>query len=218
MTTNQQQFYRRAFYLAIFTIGYNVIEGLVSIFLGYEDETLVLFGFGIDSFIEVISGLGILQMVLRIRKNPGDPVSGFEVRALKITGYAFFALSFGLTAGIVVNLINGHKPESTLWGTLISIISIVVMSLLVMMKERVGKALGSAPVLADANCTMVCIYMSIVLLISSVLYELTGFAYADILGTAGLIWFSVAEGREALEKARERSYETDCCHEEGCQK
>ncbi|MGE5424694.1 MAG: cation transporter [Syntrophothermus sp.] len=216
----KEKLYIVALYLAIFTIGYNLIEGLVSTFFGFEDETLTLFGFGIDSFIEVISGIGILQLVLRIRQNPDKPVSGFEIRALKITGFSFLALSAGLTIGIIFNLIAGRKPESTFWGVIISGISIIVMIGLVILKKRTGKALQSAPILADANCTLVCIYMSLVLLGSSLLYELTGFAYADVIGTAGLVWFSISEGRESLEKAKERSYECCSCHEKGadCQK
>ena len=69
-------------------------------------------------------------------------------------------------------------------------------------KKSVGKKLHSDPIIADANCTKVCIYMSIVLLISSLIYELTGFAYADAIGAAGLIYFSVSEGKESFEKAR----------------
>jgi divalent metal cation (Fe/Co/Zn/Cd) transporter len=210
MTEAPGHLYRVAAWLAVFTIGYNLAEGLVSMFFGYSDETLALFGFGVDSFIEVISGIGILQMVMRIGRNPGSPVSSFEVRALRITGYGFYLLSVGLAAGIVINLVEGHTPESTFWGTVIALISIVVMAWLVWMKKRTGRALKSDAILADARCTMVCIYMSLVLLASSVLYDFTGFAYADVIGAAGLIWFSFNEGREALEKARKMSY-TECC-------
>lgn len=61
---------------------------------------------------------------------------------------------------------------------------------------------NSEPIIADANCTKVCVYMSLVLLASSLIYEFTGFAYADIIGAAGLIYFSVSEGKEAFEKAK----------------
>ena len=85
--------YRQALFLSIFTIVYNILEGFISMFLGYKDETLSLFGFGIDSFIEVISGLGILLMVLRIKKDlPGSKISS-ETAALRITGYSFYGLS-----------------------------------------------------------------------------------------------------------------------------
>lgn len=83
-------------------------------------------------------------------------------------------------------------------GLVISIISIAVMWALVMGKRKVGCALNLQPILSDANCTMVCIYMSVVLLISSLIYELTGFGFVDSIGALGLIWFSYNEGKEAF--------------------
>ena len=204
MTDTEQKLYRRAYYLSLFTIFYNIIEGVVSMALGYEDETLSLFGFGADSFIEVISGIGIAVMILRIKHNPGSPKSSFEITALKITGAAFYMLSAGLFAGIVINIVNGHKPETTLWGVIISLVSIAVMVWLMNAKKSVGGKLDSDPIIADASCTKICVYMSLVLLGSSLVYELTGFAYADVIGAAGLIYFSVTEGREAFEKVRGR--------------
>lgn len=178
-------------------------------FLGYEDETLSLFGFGADSFIEVMSGVGIAVMIMRIRQNPGSSRSRFEIRALKITGIAFFLLSAGLITGIVINLITRNKPETTLWGIIISIVSIAVMLWLMNAKKNVGKKLRSDPVIADANCTKVCVYMSVVLLVASLVYELTGFAYADAIGAAGLAYFSTTEGIEAFEKAKGKECECD---------
>lgn len=176
--------------------------------LGYEDETLTLFGFGADSFIEVISGLGIAIMILRIKNNPASEISRFEKRALQVTGTSFYLLSAGLLVGIILNIVNHHKPETTLWGIVISLISIAVMFWLMNAKKSTGKKLNSEPVVADANCTKICVYMSIVLLASSLVYELTGFAYADVIGAAGLIYFSVSEGKEAFEKAEGK--ECDC--------
>jgi divalent metal cation (Fe/Co/Zn/Cd) transporter len=195
--------------LSLFTIFYNIAEGIVSMAMGYEDETLSLFGFGADSFIEVISGIGIAVMISRIRQNPENPKSKFEITALKITGTAFYLLSAGLFAGIVLNLINHHKPETTVWGIIISVISIAVMFWLMKTKKSVGRKLKSEPIIADGNCTKICVYMSVVLLVSSLVYELTGFAYADLIGAAGLIYFSVSEGREAFEKAKGK----ECCCE-----
>jgi divalent metal cation (Fe/Co/Zn/Cd) transporter len=194
--------YDKAYSLSLFTIIYNIIEGVVSMFFGYTDETLALFGFGVDSLIEVLSGVGIAVMVLRIRKNPESPVSRFESGALRTTGIAFYLLSAGLFAGIILNFISRHKPETTIWGVVVSVISIAVMIWLMNSKKSVGKQLNSEPVLCDANCTKVCVYMSVVLLVSSLIYELTGFQYADLIGAAGLIYFSVMEGREAFEKIR----------------
>jgi len=207
--TREQKLYRQAYWLSLFTIFYNIIEGVVSMALGYEDETLALFGFGVDSFIEVISGLGIAIMILRIRQNPDSSKSTFEITALKVTGTAFYLLSAGLLVGIVLNLVTNHKPETTFWGIIISLVSILVMVWLMYAKKSVGKQLNSEPIIADSNCTKICVYMSIVLLASSLIYELTGFAYADVIGAAGLVWFSVSEGREAFEKAKGKSCSCD---------
>ncbi len=73
-----KKLYRTAFALALFTIFYNIVEGIISTYLGFEDESLALFGFGTDSFIEVISGLGIAHMVLRIQKNPDSNRDNFS--------------------------------------------------------------------------------------------------------------------------------------------
>lgn len=206
------KYWSYALWLALFTIVYNLAEGLISIFFGISDETLTLFGFGIDSFIEVMSGIGILAMVLRIRQHPDTPRSQFERTALRVTGTSFYLLAIGLGITAIYNLFTAHKPETTLPGLIISIVSIAVMWLLVLGKRKVGRALASSPILADANCTMVCVYMSVVLLVSSLIYELTGFGFVDSIGALGLIYFSYNEGKESFEKAAGMD---DCCENEG---
>jgi len=205
----ENKLYRRAYQLSLFTIFYNVVEGIVSMIIGYHDETLTLFGFGVDSYIEVMSGIGIAVMILRIRQNPNSSKNEFEIKALKITGTAFYLLSVGLLIGIIMNIINKHKPETTFWGIVISLISIIVMVWLMTAKKNVGRRLNSKPVISDSNCTKICVYMSIVLLVSSLIYEITGFAYADAIGAAGLIYFSVTEGKEAFDKANGKTFACD---------
>ena len=213
MSKTEKQLYKQAYQLSLFTIIYNVLEGVLSMIMGYQDETLTLFGFGVDSFIEVLSGIGIAVMIQRIKNNPDSSKTPFEIKALKITGTAFYLLAIGLLAGIIVNLVNHHRPETTLWGMIISITSIVVMVWLMNSKKSVGKRLHSAAIIADSNCTKVCVYMSLVLLASSVIYEYTGFAYADVIGTAGLIYFSITEGKEAFEKAKGKACSCEKCGE-----
>jgi len=203
-----KKYWTFALWLAVFTILYNLVEGLVSIYFGFQDEALTLFGFGIDSFVEVLSGIGIFAMVLRIRRNPDTSKTSFERTALRITGASFFILAAGLTVTAIYNLATGHKPSTTLPGLIISGISIFSMWMLVWSKRKVGNFLHSAPILADANCTLVCIYMSLVLLGSSLIYLLTGIGFFDSLGAIGLVVFSIKEGRESFEKAKSLS---DCC-------
>ena len=202
-TGNLQQFryWNYALWLALFTIFYNFAEGLISIFFGYSDEALTLFGFGVDSFIEVMSGIGILAMVLRIRQHPDTSRTQFEKTALRITGTSFYLLAAGLAITSIYNLFTAHKPTSTLPGIIISVISIAMMWALVTGKRKVAHALNSQPILSDANCTMVCIYMSVILLASSLIYQLTGFGLVDSIGALGLIYYSYSEGKEAFEKA-----------------
>jgi len=198
--------YKWAFGFAVFSIIYNIGEGLISTYLGYEDESLALFGFGSDSFIEVISGIGIAHMIIRIQKSKISDRGNFERTALRITGFAFYALVLGLVITSIYNILSGNNPITTFWGVVISTISILVMWLLVAGKRKVGIKLNSAPILADANCTMVCVYMSIILLISSGIYELTSIPYIDSIGTLGLSYFAYKEGKECFEKANSNEY------------
>jgi divalent metal cation (Fe/Co/Zn/Cd) transporter len=207
----KELYYKRVLQLAVFTIAYNFIEGIVSIRTGTADETLALFGFGADSFVEVISGIGILQTVIRIRMHPESSAGSFEKRALHITGISFFLLAAGLVIGSIINILQNHKPEATIWGIIISVISLIVMFWLYRSKIHFGKKLNADAVIADGKCTQVCIYMSAVLLISSIVFELTGFGWVDTAGAIGLAWFSFREGKEAFEKARGKDCECTHC-------
>jgi divalent metal cation (Fe/Co/Zn/Cd) transporter len=200
-----ERLFKIAFRLALFTIFYNIAEGLISVYLGYKDESLTLFGFGADSFIEVLSGFGIAHMVLRMQRHPDSNRDNFERTALTITGYSFYALVVGLAGTSMYNLWIGRKPETTFWGVIISIISIGVMAALVYGKRKVGGQLHSDAMLADAECTRVCISMSVILLVSSGVYELTKFAFIDTVGTLGLAYLSFKEGRECFEKVKMNS-------------
>ena len=204
--TENNRLYKLALGFALFTIIYNVAEGLISTYLGFEDESLALFGFGADSFIEVISGIGIAHMILRIQKKPESNKDVFERTALRITGFAFYTLVAALVFTSLYNIWIGHKPITTFWGVVISIVSIVIMWMLVLGKRKVGKELDSEPILSDANCTMVCVYMSIILLISSAFYELWNIPYIDSIGTLALSYFAFKEGKECFEKARSNKY------------
>jgi len=210
MLKKLEQNYRIAFLLSLFTILANLVEGGFSTILGQRDGTLALFGFGLDSFIEVISAVGITIMILRIAQELESPRSKFEVTALKITGVSFYLLTAGLVLTAILNLVTRAKPETALSGLIISLISLSVMIFLYRAKLHVGRKLNSDPIIADANCTKTCIYMSVVLLASSLVYMLTGLTFIDTLGAIGIAWFAFGEGREAFEKAAGRETCTAC--------
>lgn len=199
--------YKRASLLAEITIFYNIVEGLVSVFFGATDQTLSLFGFGIDSFVEVISGVGIWSMVRKMRSNPEAHPGPFERKALQITGTGFYILAVGLAITAGISLYQGHRPETTFWGIVVSVISIFSMCALAYFKVKVGKELDSEAVLEDANCTKTCLYLSIILLLASVGFQLTHIGGIDSIGAVLIAIFSFREGRESFEKSRGEA----CC-------
>lgn len=199
---NLQQLYRTASFLAIITIFYNIAEGVVSVWVGAADETLALFGFGLDSFAEVISGIGIWHMIRRIGHGDHPDPDRFEQRALQITGIGFYLLAATLIATATLSMLQGHRPETTRWGVVISLISIFTMWLLIHYKIKTGTALNSQAILADAACTKTCMQLSLILLAASAGYELTGIGYLDSIGSLFIALLSIREGREAFQKAR----------------
>ncbi len=201
---------KTALVLSIITIVYNVGEGIVAVIFGINDQTLALLGFGVDSFVEVISGIGILHLILRIKNSPGEGRDKFESTALRITGFGFYLLVIGLVAGSVINIIEKNNPSTTLAGIIVSIISILTMYLLMKAKFKVGEKLNSDAIIADAHCTKTCFNLSIILLLSSLLYEVSSIGYFDILGSLGIAYYAFMEGRESFEKAENNKLSCTC--------
>jgi divalent metal cation (Fe/Co/Zn/Cd) transporter len=127
-----------------------------------------------------------------------------------VTGTAFYLLTAGLAATSAWNLYKGHAPETTFWGIVISLVSIFSMWALIHYKTKVGRGLGSNAILADAACTRACMQLSVVLLLASVGYELTGFGGLDSVGALVIALLTFREGREAFEKSR-REVLACCC-------
>jgi len=208
--SNHNSKLKLAFLLSLITIFYNIVEGLISVYFGAGDETLALLGFGVDSFVEVISGIGIAHMIMRMKYSKVQTQDTFEKTALKVTGTVFYILTVGLILGSVLNIIKDVKPETTLPGIIIAGISILTMYWLMTSKLKVGKELNSDAIIADANCTKTCFYLSFILFASSGLYELFSIAYFDILGSLGIAYFAFKEGREAFEKVKSGKLMCNC--------
>ena len=206
----KQKLLKTALILAIITIVYNIAEGLFSVFFGTSNDTLALLGFGVDSFVEVISGIGVLHMVIRMQGSESNTYDKFERQALKITGTAFYLLTAGLIFGSAINIIIGIKPETTIAGIIISSISILTMYFLMKAKLNVGLKLNSDAIIADANCTKTCFYLSFILLGSSLLYAFFKMGWFDIIGSLGIAWFAYTEGREAFEKSNAEKLGCSC--------
>ncbi len=138
-SSDRRYLYQIALWLALATMICNLTEGIIATYFGYRDESLALFGFGADSFIEMISGFGIAHMVLRISRRPNSSRDDFEQIALRITGYGFYTLFVGLLLTSLYNLWIGHEPTTAFSGVIISLISIILMCALIYAKTKVGK-------------------------------------------------------------------------------
>jgi len=208
---NTLRLLRTAFLLSITTIGYNLIEGVVSITFSASEDTLTLFGFGVDSFIEVVSAVGIAHMIYRMRRRSIERWDTFEGTALRITGASFFILAAGLCIGSLIIVLEGITPSSTLPGVIIALVSIATMYVLYTVKLSTGRKLQSDAIIADAGCTKTCFYLSFILLVASGLHEFFQLPFVDTLGSLGIAWYAFKEGREAFEKAHRGNLIGDDC-------
>jgi divalent metal cation (Fe/Co/Zn/Cd) transporter len=184
---------RRAQLLAAASVSYNVIEAVIAITAGLVAGSIALVGFGLDSIIEVSSGLIILWQF----RHP-LPESR-ERRALRLMALSFFALAAYVTVESLRALVGGHEPEPSLVGIGLAAASLVIMPFLSWAQRRTGRSLGSNAVVADSTQTLLCTYLSAVLLAGLVLNATLGWSWADPV--AGLVIAAVAV-REGLEAWR----------------
>jgi divalent metal cation (Fe/Co/Zn/Cd) transporter len=182
---------RRAQLLAGASVTYNVVEAVIAVTAGIVAGSVALVGFGLDSVVEVSSGLIILwQFRHRLPETR-------EQQALRLMAVSFFVLAAYVSVESVRGLISGREPEASPVGIGLAIASLVVMPFLSWAQRRTGRALGSNAVVADSTQTLLCTYLSAVLLIGLVLNATLGWSWADPV--AGLVIAAVAvkEGREA---------------------
>ena len=191
--TRRRQLGRRAQLLAAASVSYNVIEAIIAITAGLVAGSIALVGFGLDSVVEVSSGLIILWQF----RHP-LPESR-ERRALRLMALSFFALAAYVTFESVRTLISGHEPDASPVGIGLATASLLIMPFLSWAQRRTGRSLGSNAVVADSTQTLLCTYLSAVLLTGLVLNATLGWSWADPV--AGLIIAAVAS-REGLQAWR----------------
>ncbi|MCM2279020.1 MAG: cation transporter [Oligoflexia bacterium] len=205
---------RRVIRLSWFTIFYNLLEGLVSIGFGVEDESIALAGFGGDSLIEVASAFFVLWR-FRGEAGLGHGLSlSRERSATRGIGGLFLVLGF-LTAAISLsNLYRGVRPETTLPGIVISCISLSFMFALWRAKKAAALMLDSRTVAQDAACSLACIQLSFVLLAGSAVYQFApGLGWVDAVAALVISGFILREGVEAVRSANRPEFNGGCC---GC--
>lgn len=194
----RQQLEKRARRLSWFTVGYNLLEGVASVVAGALAGSVALVGFGLDSFVESLSG-GVLIWRFRERGElTAHQRERMEERAAKLIGYTFWILGAYVLFESVRKLAAGERPEATTVGIAITVASLVVMPALFWAKRRTATALGSRSLHADAKQTLACVLLSAGVLAGLLLNALAGWWQADPLIAAAIAVVLFREGRETI--------------------
>ena len=196
LAINRQQTAQRGKRLEYFTIAWNTLEGLVAVVAGSMAESISLVGFGIDSFIEVTSGVTLLWRMSEDADIHRRERS--ERLALRIVGVCFLALAVYIGYESVTDLVGKKEPEASLPGIILACVSLVVMPLLSRAKRRVGTALASAAMHADAKQTEFCTYLSAILLGGLLLNQVFGLWWADPAAGVIMVPIIANEGYQGL--------------------
>lgn len=191
---------KRALSLSYFTVGYNILEGLISIFAGLSAGSIALVGFGLDSFVESLSG-GV--MIWRFSKHGTlckEEEEKVEDKAIRMIGYTFFVLGGYVLYESTRKLYLQEIPDTSLLGIIIAIVSVIVMPVLFYAKYRTGKKINSKSLMTDSKQTLACVFLSVTLLIGLGLNYLYGFWQADPVVGLVTVGFLMREGYTALKK------------------
>lgn len=201
-------------FLAVFTVAYNLAEGLVSMGFGWADESLALFGFGADSFIEVGSALIVLWRLMETKGGCAATRLKKERRATLGIGALFLLLALGTALGAVFQLRARQHPATTLPGLIVSSLSLLFMVWLWRAKLRAARALDSRSLAGDAACSRVCIQLSAVLFLGSLLFAVVpGLWWADAGAALVLSGFIAWEGWAGIRAALRPDFSGGCgCH------
>ena len=191
---------RRALRLEYLTVGWNIVEGMVAIAAALAAGSVALLGFGIDSFVESASGSVLIWRLLAERNATDDEqIEQVERRARRLVAASLVLLAVYIAWDSISSLMSNERPEPSLVGIVLAILSLSVMWWLARQKRRVGLALGSRAMTADAFQTDACFWLSLFLLVGIGANALFGLWWADPLAALGMTLFI---GREALEAWR----------------
>lgn len=190
-TTRRDTLVKRVRLLTAATISYNVVEAVVALLAGTRASSGALIGFGLDSVIEVASAAAVAWQF------SGRDPEARERLALKVIALSFFGLAAFVTVDAVRTFAGGREAESTVAGVVLAAVSLAVMPVLSAAQRRAGRELGSASAVADSRQTLLCTYLSGVLLAGLLLNTLFGWWWADPLVALAIAAVAVREGRTA---------------------
>lgn len=197
---------RYALYLSYFTVGYNFLEGLVSVFAGMLAGSVALVGFGLDSFIESLSGSIMIWRFSKAGQFSDDEHERREKIAIKLVAYTFFIFGGYVLFESVKKLYLTKAPDPSMFGIIIAVVSIIVMPVLYYQKNKVGRALVSSSLVTDSKQTLACVFLSFALLVGLLLNYLFGIWWADPIVGLVIVVLLFKEGYNALKEEQ-----VSCC-------
>ena len=188
---------RWGLWLVAGTLAYNVVEAVVALWAGSEAGSIALFGFGLDSVIEVVAASALLWR-LSVEARGGDPerIEKAEGKVRRLIGLTFLVLAAYVTVQAVYTLTTQSRPEESLVGIALAAASLIIMPLLAWGKLRVARGLGSEALRAEAKETLACAYLSFTLLLGLLLNATLGWWWADPAVALLMVPWLVREGLE----------------------
>jgi len=191
---------RRALFLSYFTVGYNIAEGVVSILAGLLAGSIALIGFGLDSFVESLSGGVMIWRLGKHGKISEEEEERVERKAVRLIAYTFFILGAYVLYESIEKLYVREIPDPSALGIVIALVSLVVMPTLFYLKYQVGKLMGSRSLVADSKETLACLFLSGALLLGLGLNYLFGFWQADPIVGLLIVVYLTGEGYTTLKE------------------
>jgi len=194
----------RALALSIFTVGYNVAEGVIAVVASSLAGSSALLGFGLDSFIESLSGMVMIWRFWKYDVDSGEEeVEAIEKKASRLVAYSFFILAAYVVFEAVGALVRQEAPEISVIGIALAIASLIVMPVLFLLKYRLGKSIGSKSLVADSKETLACLFLSVALLAGLVAFYIWRLWWIDSACALVIAMLILREGVETLRESNE---------------
>ena len=191
------------------SLAWMMLEAAVAVVAGVLAHSVALVAYGADSVIELVAGVAVLsRLYVEARGGDEERVERAERAASWVVGVALLALAVYIVGASVLSLISRSRPETSTLGMGIAAASSVLMPILATAKKRIGRSCSKALV-SDGSCSMVCAYMSWILLVGVGATALLGWWWIDSVAALGFVWFVVREGLEAIKDARNPEGEED---------
>ena len=186
--------YKKGLRLEYFTVGYNILEAVAAIAFGSLANSIALIGFGLDSVVESLSGLILIWRLRQHGRISAEAEERIERKAARLVAVTFFALGIYILYESIDKLVVGEVSEPSLPGIVIAGLSLIIMPVLIGLKYRIGKLIGSRALIADAKQALACAFLSVALLLGLGANYLFGFWQADPIVGMVIVVFLFREG------------------------